>query len=164
MSTVSYSHYNSLDGTTTEGNVSTNVTLSNLDYEDSVEVSGTKQSEAPYNYGDITGAGTFTYSSPSAGNKETTVACSRSVKSWTLTVTKQDNVSSIKVWRTSSPYQSAATSTESSPLINGNGTATVYYDDVLEGSASASTGYCFSRTGNTTTTSYSNTGVRSTPS
>ena len=143
--------------------VSSSTTLT-LDYADSVVVSGTKQSEAPYNYGNITGAGTFTYSSPSTGNKTTTVACTRSVKSYTFTLTKNSNVSSIKVWRTSSPYQGAATSTESSPLINGTGTATVYYGDVLAGTASAVTGYHFDSSNSTTTKSYSNSGVTSTPS
>lgn len=130
--------------------------LTGLDYADTIVVSGTKQSEAPYNYGNITGAGTFTYS---ASAQSTTVACTRSVKSYTFTLTKNSNVSAIKVWRTESPYQGAATSTESNPMINGSGTATIYYGDKLSGSASAATGYHFGSSNSSTTDSYSNSGV-----
>lgn len=158
MATVTYSKNSATAVTVTDP-----VTLT-LDYADSVVVSGTKQSEAPYNYGSITGAGTFTYSSPSTGNKTTTVACTRSVKSYTFTLTKNSNVSTIKIWRTSSPYQGAATSTESSPLINGSGTATVYYGDKISGSATAASGYHFGSSNTTNTDSYTNNGVTSTPS
>ena len=69
------------------------------------------------------------------------------VKRYTYTLTKNSNVTSIKVWRTSSPYQGAATSTSSSPLINGTGTATIYYGDVITGQVTAATNYHFNNGG-----------------
>lgn len=151
MATVTYQK-NSEAAVTVTGTTN----LTGLDYADTIVVSGTKQSEAPYNYGNITGAGTFTYS---ASAQSTTVACTRSVKSYTFTLTKNSNVSAIKVWRTESPYQGAATSTESNPMINGTGTATIYYGDKLSGTASASTGYHFGNSNTSTTDSYTNSGV-----
>lgn len=66
------------------------------------------------------------------------------VKRYTCSITKNANVSSIKIWRESSPYQNAALSNPQSPLIDGTGTETVYYGDTLAGSATAATYYHFS--------------------
>ncbi len=66
------------------------------------------------------------------------------VKQYTLTLYKNDNVSSIFAWRTKSPYQGAAISSSSSPLINGAGTATIYYGDSISMQANANTYYYFS--------------------
>lgn len=76
------------------------------------------------------------------------------VKQYTFTLTKNDNVSSIKVWRTSSPYQGATIGSENTPLINNNNTATVYYGDILNGKATSSTGYNFNGTNTTTSITY----------
>ena len=76
MATVTYKK-NSESAVTVTGTTSLT-----LDYSDKVVVSGTAQSEAPYNYESVTGTGTFTYSSSA---QSTTVSCSKSVKSYTLT-------------------------------------------------------------------------------
>ena len=64
------------------------------------------------------------------------------VKRYTLSLTKNANVSSIKAWRTKSPYQGAATSSSSSPLITSTGTATIYYGDSISLEARA-VRYCY---------------------
>jgi len=84
---------------------------------------------------------------------------SPAVESFTFTLTKNSHIDTIKIWRTSSPYQGAATSTESSPLINGTGTATIYYGDVLAGKAYAATGYHFGSLNSNTTSTFSNASV-----
>lgn len=76
------------------------------------------------------------------------------VKQYPFSITKNSNVSSIKVWRTDSPFQGNALSSEDSPLLNTTGTAIVHYGDVLEGKATANTGYHFSTSNLTTSTTY----------
>lgn len=76
------------------------------------------------------------------------------VKSYICTLTKNSNVSTIKMWRTESVYQGAEASTEGSPMISGTGTATIYYGDKLSGTVSPDT--YWSIVGSST---YSNTGV-----
>lgn len=73
------------------------------------------------------------------------------VKRYTLSLTKNANVSSIKAWRTDSPYQGATIGSSSSPLINGTGTATIYYGDSLSMAAGAAANYHFPGGDNTKT-------------
>ena len=101
--------------------------------------------DGPYNYA----SSTYSFPNRVTGATSVTGGCTRSVKQYTLSLTKNDHVSRIRAWRTESPYQGAATSSSSSPLINGTGTATIYYGDSLSMDAEADRYYYFS--GNKTT-------------
>ena len=74
-----------------------------------------------------------------AGNNDKSAV----VKQYTFTLTKNTNVSSIKVWRTSSPYQGATIGSEDTPLLSSTTATTVYYGDILKGKAIADAGYHF---------------------
>lgn len=76
------------------------------------------------------------------------------VKRYTFTLTKNTNVSSIKVWRTSSPYQGATIGSEENPLLSSTTATTVYYGDVLKGKAIAADGYHFSNSNANTSLTY----------
>jgi len=116
-------------GSEAQVEVTTSATLSSLDYSTSVVVTGTAQSETPYNYGTPTGTGTFSYSS-SSETQSTTVQCTRTTKSYTLTIsTTNPSYGTYSVAREASPYEGASTGA----LSNG---ATIYYGDKLVGTSS----------------------------
>lgn len=134
----------SINGATPQTFVDVSLTL---DYGDTLVVTATGSSEAPYNYSEFYGIGTYTYEETS---RTITIYRTRTVKSFTFTLTKNTGVESISISRTSSPYQGASTGV----ILNNTGTATIYYGDVLEGLASPSTGYTLSGDD-----SYTNSGV-----
>ena len=74
------------------------------------------------------------------------------VKRYTLSLTKNANVFSIKAWRTDSPYQGATIGSSSSPLLNGTGSEIIYYGDSLAMEASANQYYHLSESGSKTVT------------
>lgn len=99
-------------------------TITGIDYADSVVITATNQSEAPYNYGTPSGTGTFSY-----GSTSTSLSSTRTVKSYTLSITVTNpTYGTCSVSRTSSPYQGASTG-----ILNSG--ATIYYGDVLVGTS-----------------------------
>lgn len=131
------------------------------DYADTVNIKALAQSEAPYDYGSVSGIGSYTYSSPTTGNKQVELTCTRTVKTFMAEITRNLNVAGIALSRTSSPYGGGSTGVIiSNPSRPGtSGRALVYYGDVLSGSATATTGYHFGFSNANTTDTYSNTGV-----
>lgn len=110
------------------GGQTSTVSLSNLDYADTVYVESTgNDGEAPYNYYGAYGTGTFRYNTAS-----TTVYYTRDVKSYTLTLNVSDYYCSWSVWRTDSPYANAG-----ELIFDGNGQAAIYYGDKISYSATA---------------------------
>lgn len=105
--------------------------------------------DGPYYYS------TAMYDVPKRVTGATTVTggCIREgVKSYTLSFTKNANVAVLKAWRTASPYQGATIGSESSPLLNGSGTAHIYHGDSLSMLAQPSQGYHLSESGSKTVT------------
>lgn len=102
--------------------------------------------------------GSYSYSSSSdlytvTGNVVgvTVANVSTSVKSFILTITKNPNIHAISVSRTSSPYKGASTGV----IISNTGTVTIYYGDVLSGTATPDDHYDIS------SSTYTNSGVTS---
>ena len=73
-------------------------------------------------------------------------------KPYTFTLTKQSNVASVSLSRSSTSEPTASTGT----LLSNAGTATIYYEDKITASATASTGYHFGTDQSKTTDSYTN--------
>lgn len=109
------------------------------------EITATMNSNAAYNYA-------FQGWDLSATTVESDMLikprATASVKSYTLTLTKNSNVASVTATRTSSPNKGAATGTLSSG-------ATIYYGDVITCSATSNTGYTFASSATTYTTTAS---------
>ena len=116
-------------------------TITNLDYSDSVVIAATAQSETPYNYGTPSGTGTFTYNGTK--NRSTTLACTRTVKSYTLslTVSGPAYASAFSISRSeANQYDSSKAAGTLISKENDTKTsysATIYYGDKLMASSTA---------------------------
>lgn len=141
-----YSYTNS-NGTESQTFTTNQITVSGIDYDETITVTATAQSETPYNYGPIDGDGEFSFSDANAQRvATTTLTCTRELKKYKYyTGTPPIGVASLTCYRYSS---------EQSGVVYGvvNNEDDIYYGDILYWEATASTGYTVSISHNSSNT------------